>query len=218
MKKTLLMLMLASMLAFTASAQLLQDAYWRAYDASDVPQGYMHITPNTLSLAMGTISFSTDNITFIDAETYSECCLAIGITDINPTPCGVNYTGIYTYTYLGDTLKFTLNTDSCSSRNSYFTTLYFLPTLAGIEDINSISTATIYPNPSADGIFNLMLTGNGNMPNKIYVLNVDGRKIMDETFSSAATNHSINLQSCASGIYFLVMENEKGRRVAKLVR
>ncbi|HLG34776.1 MAG TPA: T9SS type A sorting domain-containing protein [Bacteroidia bacterium] len=89
----------------------------------------------------------------------------------------------------------------------------------GISDVAADDNSpAVSPNPSADGIFNLMFNGKGNMPNKIYVLNVDGRKILDENIASGATNHTINLQSHTSGIYFLVMENEKGRRVMKVVR
>jgi hypothetical protein len=84
--------------------------------------------------------------------------------------------------------------------------------------LNGISGAIISPNPSADGIFNLTFNENGTMPEKIYVLNVDGRKIMDVRAENFPPQRVINLQSCASGIYFLVMENENGRRVMKLVR
>ena len=96
----------------------------------------------------------------------------------------------------------------------------------GIDDAGADNNSLfVSPNPSADGIFNLTFTGNGSLPKRIYVLSADGRKIMDvgaihesPVQSSAEINFTINLQSCASGIYFLVFDNEKERRVFKLVR
>ena len=82
-------------------------------------------------------------------------------------------------------------------------------------DVNSPSVS---PNPSADGIFNVSFGKNENMFKRIYIIGTDGKKIMVENISSAAINHIINLQSYAEGIYFLVMEGAKGRRVLKLVR
>jgi hypothetical protein len=88
----------------------------------------------------------------------------------------------------------------------------------GINEEATENSPAVYPNPSADGIFNLSLGKNESMLKRVYVVTTDGKKIMDETVSSAAINRVINLQSFAEGIYFLVIENKNGRRVMKLVR
>ena len=203
--------MLASMLAFTARAQVLQNTYWRMYDITNVFQAYVRLGQDTFYV-------SSDNIQYDSIATFTTSGNLFTIIDMPFWQCPTTDTGRYTFLIQADTLRFATISDACMVRNSVLAFYYFVQLPTAIEDLNPISTAIIYPNPSADGIFNLMFNGNGNMPNKIYVMNVDGRKIMDENISSGALNRIINLQSFASGIYFLVMENETGRRVSKLVR
>jgi len=218
MKKALLTVMLASMLALTARAQVLENTLWRAYDFSNTPSWYWHFTQDSLF-------YGADTISYVYVANYTTFGTFFVITNATLWFCFQSDTGTYNFYILADTLRFLIDNDLCGDRIVYLTTHYFVRLPTGIEDINSISTASIYPNPSADGIFNITFHGNGSMPERIYVLNVDGRKIMDvgaihesPVQSSAEINFTINLQSCASGIYFLVMENEKGRRVSKLVR
>jgi hypothetical protein len=218
MKKTLFTLMLASMLAFTARGQVLQGTLWRAYNWNNVPDLYWYFAQDTLYV-------SYDNVSFFDSTVFTTVGSLFTIEVMNFFSCVQPYTGTYNFLITGDTLRFTVINDLCFQRLSYFNLHYFLRITTGIEDINPISPANISPNPSADGIFNLSFNdvraiheSPQRLPKRIYVLSADGRKIMEEMFSSAATNHIINLQSCASGIYFLVMENDLGRKVSKLIR
>lgn len=218
MKKTLLILMLASMLAMTARGQMLQNTWWRMYNFSNIPFDYVHFGQDTFS-------FSTNNIAYFYAATYTTNGNLFEITNTTFWNCALSDTGNYSFTIQNDTLLFSFISDTCVTRHIVLLSYYFVRLVTGAEDLNPISTATISPNPSADGIFNLMFNENGAMPNKIYVMAADGRKILDvgaENFlplhSRIPTNRIINLQSRASGIYFLVMENEKGRKVYKLVR
>ncbi|MBK5285851.1 MAG: T9SS type A sorting domain-containing protein [Bacteroidia bacterium] len=211
MKKTLLMLMLASMLAFTARAQVLQNTWWRSYTLTNVASEYWHFGQDTIGQSItgnGEIKIST----------YTTNSNLFTIIDLPFNWCPVTDTGKYNFLIQSDTLRFNIISDPCNYRQGVFSFYYFVRSYLGIEDLNSISTATIYPNPSTDGIFNLKFNDYNNLPQRIYVMSADGRKIMKETFSTAATNHTLNLQPFASGIYFLVMENEKGSRVVKLVK
>jgi len=209
MKKTLRMFMLASMLAFTARAQVLQNTLWRSYTLTNVASEYWHFGQDTIGQSItgnGEIKIST----------YTTIGNLFTIIDLPFNWCPVTDTGKYNFLIQSDTLRFNIISDPCNYRPGVFSFYYFVRSYLGIEDINPFSTTTVYPNPSEDGIFTLSFTANNNLPKRIYVMTADGRKIMDETFSSAATNHALNLQPYASGIYFLVMENEKGRRVFKL--
>jgi len=211
MKKTLLTLMLASMLAFTTNSQTLQNTYWRMYDINNALQAYVYLGQDTFYV-------SPDNVIYDSIATFTTVGNLFTIIDMPFWQCPQSDTGRYTFLIQADTLRFTTISDPCMSRNSVLAFGYLVQLPTGIEDLNSISTAIVYPNPSADGIFNVMFNDYGSLPERIYVLNVDGRKILDETVSSGAINHIINLQSFSSGIYFLVMENEKGKKVMKLVR
>lgn len=211
MKKTFLMLMLALVLAFTARAQVLQNSWWRAYTANDSAVEFWRFGQDTLS-------FSYDDVTYNNKSVFSINDSLFTITDFDWSPCITYDSGVYIFSIQADTLRLTYIFDGCIYRSLYLMYHYFTRLYAGTENNTPFSSATIYPNPSADGIFNLKFTDYSNLPTRIYVLSADGRKIKEENSTGASTNHSINLQSSASGVYFLVMEGEKGRRVLKLVR
>ncbi len=203
--------MLATMLAFTARGQVLQNTLWREYTLTNIPSLYWYFGQDT-------IFKSVDNISFNHISIYTTISNLITIIDPPFNDCPVTDTGIYNFLVQSDTLRFSFISDPCNYRQSVFSLHYFLQLTTGITNINPISTANISPNPSPEGIFNVSFNGNNKLPKRIYVLSADGRKILEENYSSAATNHIIHLQSCAPGIYFLVMENDLGRKVAKLVK
>ena len=211
MKKTLLMLMLASMLALAARGQVLQNTWWRSYWYTNGASYYWYFGQDTLFN-------SSDNIWYTDIAVFTNNGNLFTTAYLDTALCSFSDTGNYSFTILGDTLRFGIVSELCYWRGFYFTNNYFVRNYVGIENITPISPATISPNPSADGIFNLTFSDYNNMPQKIYVLNVDGRKIKEENFSGLEKNHTINLQSRATGIYFLVIETENGRRVYKLMR
>lgn len=119
---------------------------------------------------------------------------------------------------------FAIQIPNCAGTYNYvctphgFTGVIIVTCSVGIDEAANENFPTISPNPSVDGIFNLTFSKNENMEKRVYVVTTDGKKITDENISSLATNHVINLQSYAEGIYFLVMEGTKERRVMKLVR
>jgi len=211
MKKITLCLLLM-MTALAARAQSLANTSWRAYDLSNNTPGLFW------RFSADTVYVSSNDVSYTPVSTYATNTNTFLITDLSPVLCGANYTAAYTFTIIVDSLMFGYVNDTCSVRYTNILANYFLRNTTGIEDLNPVSAANIYPNPSADGVFNLKFSDYNNLPKRIYVLSTDGRKIIEETFSSNATNHAINLHSCASGIYFIVMENDLGRRVAKLVR
>ena len=211
MRKSALFFILVTIVAFAAHAQPLANTSWRAYDFSNTPGFFLHFGADTVSL-------STNDVSYIPVSTYATNTNVFLITDISAASCGATYTGAYNFTIVGDSLAFSYVNDTCSARYTNLLTNYFLRNTAGIGDLNSVSAAIISPNPSPEGIFNLSFNENNNLPKRIYVLNVDGRKIFEENFLSTEKNHLINLRSCAAGVYFLVMENNLGRKMLKLVR
>lgn len=122
------------------------------------------------------------------------------------------------------TFGFVMQLDTCAGTYNYvctphgFTGVIIVTCTIGIDEAANENSPTVSPNPSVDGIFNLTFSKNKNMVKRIYITGTDGKKIMDENILSVAINHTINLQSYAEGIYFLVIENENGRSVMKLVR
>lgn len=114
-----------------------------------------------------------------------------------------------------------------------FTGVINVTCTTGIEGVSANEDApSVYPNPSANGIFNVTFgdvraihESPQQLPKRVYIVDTKGKRIMDVSVGAIHESpvhespvHVINLQSCASGVYFLITEGEKGRRVTKLVR
>jgi plastocyanin len=100
-----------------------------------------------------------------------------------------------------------------------FTGVINVTCTTGMDDAKADADAPmVYPNPSANGMFNVSFAQNENAPKRVYIVDTKGKKIVDETFDSAALSRTFNLQSAAPGVYFLVSEGVKGKKVTKLVR
>jgi hypothetical protein len=92
--------------------------------------------------------------------------------------------------------------------------LRFTDETTAIDDVlfNSIS---IYPNPS-NGVFNLTWSSSSEM--QIKVSDVSGKEIISKhNITNETGNHSLDLSSYTSGVYFVTFTSENNRIVKKLV-
>jgi plastocyanin len=100
-----------------------------------------------------------------------------------------------------------------------FTGVINVTSTAGIPAVDAANgLPAVSPNPSASGIFNLSFANANTLPERIYIVDPTGKKIMEETFVSTALSRTLNLQSFAKGVYFLVMQTQNQKKVMKLVR
>lgn len=73
------------------------------------------------------------------------------------------------------------------------------PAASGVEE-NTVNTGVkIYPNPSADGIFNVEFA----KANEISVIDAAGNTIFQSSIDANATSKSINLSQFSNGVYFI---------------
>ena len=212
MKKNLITLALVLMAMIPARAQQLQNTYWTIYTPTNVLAGYFYFCCDTLSE-------SPDNITYTQVTTYVENGNLFTIIDLPGSPggCPITDSGRYTFSILSDTLYFILISDPCAGRSYVLLNYHFVRLLTGIENV-SFNSDQLYPNPSPDGIFNLSFTNNSDGFDKIIVSTAQGKKVSEENIPRGERNHSINLQNLSSGVYFLMLENNKERKVFKIVK
>jgi len=82
-------------------------------------------------------------------------------------------------------------------------TLHWNPaSAAGVEE-NELASATIYPNPSTDGLFNVEYVN----ATAIKVVNLVGMTIMEENLDTQSGTKSIDLSSYTNGIYLVSVSN-----------
>lgn len=69
-----------------------------------------------------------------------------------------------------------------------------------LEDINSTTNFSAYPNPSS-GFFNLQFTNADSFPYQLKIFDIRGRLIKHQTIKT--TNQSVDISRKASGVYLL---------------
>ncbi|MEP7170112.1 MAG: hypothetical protein ABI855_12135, partial [Bacteroidota bacterium] len=153
MKKLLLSLSLIFTLWSATNAQTLYYTTWSVYSPTNVFYSYFHFGSDTLSV-------SFDNVTYYPISNFLESGNTFTVFDLNGTTCPVTDTGHYTFTITNDTLRFTLVSDPCLPRSSVLSTYYGVMFSTGIETENPSSVLLLFPNPSANGIFNLTVADN----------------------------------------------------------
>jgi len=171
MKKYLLVFVMILSLTTTTHSQTLQNTYWRTYNyATNMPTDYLFFAQDTFWASM-------DNINYDSLSVYTTNGNIFTIVDVVSGLCPVTDTGIYNFSISADTLRFNVIHDTCLGRENYFHDHYYLSLPTFSEELNYVSMPDVYPNPSPNGIFNLSFTANSNLPDRIDVYTVEGRKI-----------------------------------------
>jgi hypothetical protein len=93
--------------------------------------------------------------------------------------------------------------------------LYALGTPSGIDERPLQINAGVYPNPSANGLFEI------NFGKTLTNLNISVRdmagKVVYENSGNECINYTLNLGNCAKGIYFLNIQSAEGTVSKKIV-
>jgi len=148
-------------------------------------------------------SFTTKNITW-DGTDVTGAVVADGTYKITIQSTW-NHGGTGTATRSFTFVKGTSSDVQAPANDANFTniTLYWNPASAvGVEE-NELTTATIYPNPSTDGLFNVDYVN----ANSIKVVNLVGMTIMEEKLDAQSGSKSIDLSSFTNGIYLVSVTN-----------
>lgn len=83
--------------------------------------------------------------------------------------------------------------------------------LSGLEDLE----ATIFPNPTS-GQISIELTAPAGYENQLLIQNISGEILLQEKLNSKTAN--IDVSRFPSGMYFVSLENEKGRMMKKIIK
>jgi hypothetical protein len=196
-----------------AKAQLLHNTTWTMYNP-------LHVFAFYFQLANDTLSISADNISYTPTSIYNESGNFMWIYDFSGnTGCPITDTGVYTFTISNDTLQFAIIADPCFSRAQVLDNYYGLALLSSLDDKNSDAIFSLYPNPSANGIFYLKIAGHKNDIEKYSVSNMEGKKILEKPVSDYKNEVAvIDLANLDAGVYFLTLQSQHKNKVFKLIR
>lgn len=213
MKKITCITLLSFALHTGAHAQLLQNTTWTMYDPLNVFAFYVQFANDTFSI-------STDNISYTATSIYNESGNIITIYDYTGnTGCPVTDTGAYNFNIANDTLQFTIIADPCFSRAQVLDNYYGVALLSSIDDKNIDDNFSLYPNPSANGIYNLKIAGNKNEYQKFIISNIEGKRIVEKIMPEFKNDVAvINLANLDAGIYFLTLYSPQKIKIFKLIR
>ena len=110
-----------------------------------------------------------------------------------------------------------LVTDENGCSNSDTIAILFLD-CTGIDEIDGLKQVTVFPNPSS-GIFTLNIVSAKPLELNMKVFNVSGVMIYGEQQLSVDGSYSekITLSNAGSGIYYILLENGKGKMFKKIL-
>lgn len=129
------------------------------------------------------------------------------------TLSGVSYTGLSTPL----TFRFYAWNAEATGGSFGIDTVRINGTVAPVTSINTKSAetiTTIYPNPSANGLFNVDLSNSfGNT--RVTVYNIIGNVILEKEIN-ASTNQQLDLSSQVNGSYFVTIKNDNSTVTKKI--
>ncbi len=77
-----------------------------------------------------------------------------------------------------------------------------------VEEINTVSTISLYPNPAKNYF---QLTSTKNVDN-VEIFNISGQRVLNQNSSL----EKINIEGLSSGVYFVKINGENGTKIEKL--
>ena len=89
----------------------------------------------------------------------------------------------------------------------------------GISENNKAQSIAVYPNPSANGIFEIEFENTNNIQ-EINVFNLNGQKVWtsNEELLNQGTSAKINLSNLPAGVYVLMMQSNQSIVSQKLIK
>ncbi len=170
--------------------------------------------------ANDTLSLSADNINYTPTSVFNVNGNIITIYDYTGnTGCPAADTGTYNFNIANDTLQFTLIADPCFSRAQVLDNYYGVALLSSIDDKKIDDNFSLYPNPSANGIYNLKIAGDKNEYPKFIISNIEGKRIVEKIMPEFKNDVAeINLANLDAGVYFLTLQSQQKNKVFKLIR
>ena len=86
-----------------------------------------------------------------------------------------------------------------------------------LEAIEStIENLQVFPNPTSD-LVNVNLTFNEVQEGRILILNKVGQQVWQQSFADKTINRSININEWSAGIYYMLIQTEKGVKTEEIV-
>lgn len=208
MKKTLtFIIMLLCMNNFIARSQSIENTTWAVYDNTSTFFLYFHFESDTLS-------YSSDNINYINASTYDDlAAIVLYIVDLPGGGCPATDTGSYGYVIQNDTLFFGIMNEPCATRSAVFTGYHWIAVTTGLNSLNHLPELSIFPNPAKEEItVKSDITAQGLPYN---ITDAAGRRVLAGKLSGEST--LIDINRLREGLYFLEI-GKNNRRSVKIIK
>ena len=207
MKKILLTLIVL-ISALSGKSQNLSGTQWLGTNAP---------SPNIwFNFGNDTVYYSFTGGGFSALSLYTAASGQFAIMDLSGTALCTD-TGFYNYTYIGSTLTFTLISDGCASRrNTLLNYNWMLIGTTGIESTNNLSSITISPNPSTNGIYTVNTNSALALTLEIIVTDLSGKIVFVQQIKESETR--IDLSLLAKGTYMCRLKNNNSAKSILLIR
>ncbi|MCX6290503.1 MAG: T9SS type A sorting domain-containing protein [Bacteroidetes bacterium] len=146
-----------------------------------------------------TVYYTFTGSGFTPLSLYTSSGGIFTIADLTGTAACTS-TGTYNYSYVGNSLTFTLISDNCvNRRNTLLNYTWTLIGTTGMDDQKQNSRLVVYPNPCVDGLLTVSVPGNDFTKREIILCDISGRVVYNENMEAAETR--IDIGFLQHGIY-----------------
>jgi hypothetical protein len=184
--RSIILLVILCFFSF-AKAELLNNTRWRSFDQQNHFDLYWNFNNDTVAI-------STDNISWDFISVYTEAGNVFTRRDLDPLYCDTNIYGIYHFSLVQDTLRFTIFSEDCLSRGDYMTTHYFVDFPIGISELEQYKNVSVYPVPFNQSLNIKTETGTYDF----CLRDIAGRKVKEVSFQGLLNIETGDLEP---GIY-----------------
>jgi hypothetical protein len=126
-------------------------------------------------------------------------------------------TGYYNYNYTGSTLAFSVINDACTNRrNTLVNYNWILLGTTGVSESLAEKKISIFPNPSANGIFQIKNVSNQQSAFEIVINDLNGKIVFSKQEIEGET--ILDLSALPQGIYVCVIDMQGTMITLKLAK
>jgi hypothetical protein len=174
-------------------------------------------SPNIwLNFETDTVYYSFIGSGFLPMSLYTASSGNFEIMDISGTAVCMD-TGYYNYNYTGSTLAFSVINDACTNRrNTLVNYNWILLGTTGVSESLAEKKISIFPNPSANGIFQIKNVSNQQSAFEIVINDLNGKIVFSKQEIEGET--ILDLSALPQGIYVCVIDMQGTMITLKLAK
>ena len=212
MKKFTLFFVVSLLIAaFTLQGQSLINTSWKAVHKVDNTSWKLEfLTGDSLFMTGYDANGNVNNIRAYFG-TYQQANDTVTFNFLSWHPCGI-VSGVYTFSISNNRIYWTLVSDPCTARSSFFVSSYnhfcIICNIGIDEEESTKQSFQLYPNPASHSITIENLYQPFDANSEVVLYDLLGNKLLQKHFGEAGNTYQLHVGYLNAGVYILQVVNE----------